>query len=432
MMSPSEYGQVTLYNSWLSLITIFATLSLYAGVFNSALLKFEDRQRQLTSSMLILTGASWLTAWLTIAVSIYFFGNYTGLAVGLLPFMAFSILANSAYMFWRAQERFYYRYQAVTWVSIVTSICGLGAAVFFIYWDLIPGHKAEIRVVAAATPMTLVGLFLFYRELRLGGFNVTPEHFRYGLAMGLPLIPHYIAQGFVQNFDRFALKSFAGSADVGIYGLAVAMASSLTLFWTAINTTWVPWLLRKYRDRMIPAIRERADQLITAVALLAIAAIFVSPELIRALAPESYSYASFLMPLLFSASLLQFIQSIYLTIQFQEKRVWAITCTSLTSALTGIVLNITLIPTIGAVAVSISLLLSQALQVALQYAFCPAAGRGVVTERRALILSCLVAVLGVLQMSLGPRYALWRYLASASAIAYLLAIAIPVLQGRTK
>ena len=46
LLTTEQYGQFTLYQSWLSLVTIFATLYLYYGVFNNDMTKYkQDRQR---------------------------------------------------------------------------------------------------------------------------------------------------------------------------------------------------------------------------------------------------------------------------------------------------------------------------------------------------------------------------------------------------
>ena len=46
LLTTEQYGQFTLYQSWLSLVTIFATLYLYYGVFNNGMTKYkQDRQR---------------------------------------------------------------------------------------------------------------------------------------------------------------------------------------------------------------------------------------------------------------------------------------------------------------------------------------------------------------------------------------------------
>lgn len=42
LLSTAEYGQYNVFNSWLSIATIFITLNLSYGVYTQGLIKFED------------------------------------------------------------------------------------------------------------------------------------------------------------------------------------------------------------------------------------------------------------------------------------------------------------------------------------------------------------------------------------------------------
>ena len=44
ILTKEEFGQVTIYSSWMGLITIFLTLNLYAGSFQTAMVKFEKER----------------------------------------------------------------------------------------------------------------------------------------------------------------------------------------------------------------------------------------------------------------------------------------------------------------------------------------------------------------------------------------------------
>lgn len=44
LLSTAEYGQYNVFNSWLSIATIFITLNLSYGVYTQGLIKFEDEQ----------------------------------------------------------------------------------------------------------------------------------------------------------------------------------------------------------------------------------------------------------------------------------------------------------------------------------------------------------------------------------------------------
>ena len=45
LMTTEQYGEVNLFNSWLSIVTIFASLKVAAGGFNSGLERFYEKKR---------------------------------------------------------------------------------------------------------------------------------------------------------------------------------------------------------------------------------------------------------------------------------------------------------------------------------------------------------------------------------------------------
>lgn len=55
LLSTAEYGQYSVFNSWLGIITVFVTLQFYSGVFVQGMVKFEDRKMQFASSLQGLT-----------------------------------------------------------------------------------------------------------------------------------------------------------------------------------------------------------------------------------------------------------------------------------------------------------------------------------------------------------------------------------------
>ena len=55
LMSTEQYGQFTVYNSWLQIFTIFVTLRLNYAVFNKGMSKYKDDRDGYTSTMQTVT-----------------------------------------------------------------------------------------------------------------------------------------------------------------------------------------------------------------------------------------------------------------------------------------------------------------------------------------------------------------------------------------
>lgn len=419
LMTPAQYGEITLYNSLSVVVGAFATLSLYAGVFNSALLKFEESVNRLMTSMFLLVTLCSLVVWATIATAFHLFGNFIGLRSELLAFMAVQILTTAVFSFWSARERFQLSYKIVTAVSLTSSVLGVGSAAIVMMLGVAPEQNVEVRIILSALPQVLVGLFIYVRFVKDWKTVKVSDYWPYALSMGMPLIPHYLAQTFLQQFDKFAIERFVGKEELGVYGLAVAISSGLTLFWTAINTTWIPWMLRRYQDDDIESIKKAVPVVLNIVAGLAIVGSLLSPDLVSVIAPSDYFGAASIVPLMLVASFVQFANSVCLTLQFHERNAWSITMVSLASALVSVVLNIALAPIWGVRAVVGVLIFCQLTQLVLQYVASPLKVRSVVSIKQLAVLVIICGGFSVIQSFNGSDMRLWRYLMAvglASAI----------------
>jgi O-antigen/teichoic acid export membrane protein len=365
LLTTAEYGQVVLFNSWSTVLGIFATLSLSGGVFYNAMLEFGDGVDAYLSSMLALTTVSVLACFAMVSAVYALSGDFTGLGYPLLCFMFVNLLFNAVLMFWRARERFHYRYRLVVGVSIPSSLIGILGAIALVAW--IPVHRVESRIIAAALPLVIVGIVLYVLLLRRGGVAYSRKYWGYALAMNIPLLPHYISQAFVLQFDRFAIEQTLGKDDVGIYGLALAVATGVTLFWTAINASWLPWMLKKLKEARFGDIAHRAQDLATVVALVCVLLSLLAPEVVRLLAPPAYRAAAMIVPMLLLASYLQFVQSFFLNVQFFRKKAAAITACSLIAAALAVAGNLVLIERFGLAAAAYVAVASQFLQLGFHY-----------------------------------------------------------------
>lgn len=51
LLTTEQYGVYSVYQSWYSIIAVFATLNLYCGVFNNGLTKYPEDRSGFTSAM---------------------------------------------------------------------------------------------------------------------------------------------------------------------------------------------------------------------------------------------------------------------------------------------------------------------------------------------------------------------------------------------
>ena len=55
LLTPAQYGEYNVFQSWMGIITVIVTLNLFYGVFLQGMVKFEHEQKVYASSMQGLT-----------------------------------------------------------------------------------------------------------------------------------------------------------------------------------------------------------------------------------------------------------------------------------------------------------------------------------------------------------------------------------------
>lgn len=362
LLSPAEYGEVTLFTTWTTIISLFSTLSLSKGILQTALLDFEKEQAKYVSSILGLIGGLTLITGGAIFLATRVSGMDTGLRPSLLAYSVVHTLFLTTVQIWLSIERFYYRYKAAVAINIAIAISGapLAAACLLILQQ--KEYAVEYRAIGGTASMTIAGVWLYLRLLKKGGAAYDKKYWRYALIHALPLFPHYIAQTLVQQFDRISMERQFSHATLGVYGLAATVASGITLFWTAINTTYTPWLLRQLKAGDANLIQTRTREISLAVTIAACLFSLLSPEVVSIIAPPSYSAAASAASLLIAASALQFLASLYLTAEFSAKRARIITLTSVGAAIVTAICLFVLMPLVGWLMAALTQIGSQVFQ----------------------------------------------------------------------
>ena len=122
LLNTSEYGQYGVFNSWLSILTVFITLNLYYGMYVRGLVKYSKDKNVLSASL------QYLVLVLSIIWTVIYFifheyiNKITSLTTVQMLAMIIMIWATAAFSFWAAEQRVALHYKRLVVITIVTSI----------------------------------------------------------------------------------------------------------------------------------------------------------------------------------------------------------------------------------------------------------------------------------------------------------------------
>jgi O-antigen/teichoic acid export membrane protein len=363
-LSPAEYGEVAIFQTFLGALAAFIGLSAagaagrkyYDGNLGANELKHfiaACLQVLIVSSLIVFLViysfkgqlAEWLalkTQWILWAVFV----------------SATSVVIQLRLSQWqvRKEARHYGALQ------IGQSIINISLSLLFVV-IFVQGADGRIGAQVWTTGIFgTVALFLLWRSGLLSFLVWKPVHLKEVLQFGIPLIPHVGGIFLLTVVDRFVINAELGLTEVGIYMVAGQLTRVMSLVFDAINKAYVPWLFERLKRDRFDEKRQivRYTYAWFVIVLLAAALMFViGPWFVTLIAGPKYALAGEVIGWL---ALGQAFGGMYLMVTnfaFYSKRTGFLSLVTITSGLINVLLLLMLIKLLGlegaAIAYSISM-----------------------------------------------------------------------------
>jgi len=355
LMTTEQYGQYTVYTSWSSILTIFITLYLAFGCFNTAMVRFEeDRDRYIAA----IQGLCTVLAGLFLAIYLPFQTHWNRLfelPTGLVLLMVAEVVMTFSLSCWYGKLRFSFRYQPVAAMTLLISV--LSPVLAYTLITASP-EKGYARILGYALVVVACGGGVYIWNLLRGKSFFHKKYWRYALSFNVPLIPYYLSQVVFNQSDRIMISHYSGQDKAGIYGVACTLALMLNFVLNAINDSYVPWLYRKLKIGEASDSPRIAGIIAVLMAVLLLGVIVLAPELIFVLAGDDYAEAVWAVAPVAVSVLLLFYAQLFINIQFYYEEKGLLVFASVGAAVLNIVLNALLIPRCGFLAAAYTTLFS--------------------------------------------------------------------------
>lgn len=347
LLSPAEYGSYNVFNSWLSVVTIFVSLNLYTGVYSQGLVKF-DKEREVFSSSLQGLTVTLVSFW-TIIYLLFknFWNNVFSLTSVQMLTMLLMIWTSAVFGFWATEQRVKLNYVKLVIVTLIVSVAKpIIGIVFVIHAD----DKVTARILGIAL-VELIGYFgLFVSQMKRGKKFFSAHFWKYVLMFNLPLVPHYLSQVVLGSADRIMIEQMVGKSEAGIYSLAYSVSMVMILFNTAISYTIGPWYYQKIKDDRVEDTEPVVFASLATTAFVNILLIAFAPEIISLFAPGSYRAAIWVIPPVAMSVYFMFAYDLFSTFEFYYEKTKLIMIASVLAAVINVILNYVFIQQYGYVA----------------------------------------------------------------------------------
>ena len=375
IMSTDQMGEVTLYLSWMEILTVFLTLQLPYGSFSKAMVDFEKKRDAYLSSaegVCVVLTSSFLLLLVPFGKSI---SRIMQLPLILLITMAIEILATAGITFWSGKKRFEYKYIEVVAVTLGVSFLSPILQYFMI---INCENKGTAKIFGNAIVVVLFGMTLFLFGLIKGRSFFNYDFWKYALNFNFPLVPYYLSQIIFNTSDRIMINNLCGSQKAGIYGVVYNLATALVFVLNSINNAYTPWIYQRIKDDKMEKNKELSVIIALFLSFLILMIILFAPEIIWIIGGANYVEAKWIIPPVSLTIILTFYSQMFAAYEFYFEKKTFLILSAICPAFTNIVLNYIFIPKYGYLAAGYTTFISYILLMLINYY----ASRRIIKEKK--------------------------------------------------
>lgn len=346
IMDTDQFGAITNFTSWQSIIVIIATLNLSQGVFNNGMLEFKNDRNRFTFSALALANLC----------TVVFFGiyiifrrelyKYIGLSDQLMVLMFAYMIFYPAFSYWSCRQRYEYKYKLLTIITILTTFLQMVLGVVAVL-SVDTQSQALAKLYATEVVLILTGIIMYVVIAFRARFQGKFSYVKYAFRFNIFLVPHFLAMTVLASGDKVMIASMVGNTETAIYGVSYTAASVINIFWQAIEASWTPWLFEHLSSNNRAPIKDRANQIITIFASISITCMLFAPEIMRILASESYMEGIYIIPSVTAGVFFTAVYALYMRLEYYSKKTKATMVGSAVVAVANVVMNYVFINLFG-------------------------------------------------------------------------------------
>ena len=355
LLSTSDYGEASIYNTWLSVLTLIIPLDLSASVVRGRS-DFKEKFDSFLSSILFLATLS-LLAFLGISI---LFSDFISSLLDIDEKLIVLLIIHSFFMFVinfiTAKYTSEYKYKSYILVSIATTFINIVLSIILIM--ALNDNKYFGRIIGSAFSMISVGIIVYIRVMIKGKVLIDLKYWKYALILSLPLILHSLSGLILSQSDRVMIDRFIGSNKAGIYSFTNTIAMLVDVLFVSLNRAWVPWFYEKMDTKSYKEINSRTKYYIMLFTSITCLLIFISPEIVMIMGSEDYWEGLTLVPPIMVGYFFMFLYSLPVNIEFYQKKTYHTSIGTMLAAAINIILNYIYIPKYGYTAAAWTTLIS--------------------------------------------------------------------------
>lgn len=326
LLTIEEYGIVVNYISWSGIVSCCIGLGLAYSVGN-AWIDYRDDVNSYIKIIIIPIIVSSLILVLFVLFNENFICEIVGLTVGLSNLLIFYSLFFSIETIFLLLLRYKLKANLILVLSLFDCIFGFIVSIGLIYMDVLSASTARIIGVSCPCFFTSIILLLSFKSKKNISFSVAKTYVKYGLKIGIPMIPHGLAMIVLAQIDRVMINNYCGNYDLGIYNMGYTYGAMIMVLISAINASLTPWQYEALNGKKYLDLKKTQLEISLLITVVAVYFICFAPEALVILGGEKYHNSiSTVYPILIG-TLFQYYYQYYCTTEaFYKKNIYISIC----------------------------------------------------------------------------------------------------------
>lgn len=359
ILGPTEFGQLAAALAVAQVVATMVGLGLYGAVTRAWFREEHGPQeaRQLAATALAAIGV--LSA-LSCASAPYWSPYVAGAGLEAEIVAATALAGTTAASqvgaaLLRAERRAVHFVIAVAGGAILGQVLGVGAAAV---------HPSAVLYLAGNALGIGTGAFVGIVLARVGPRPAPRWLVRWGLSIGLPLVPHVIAMQVMNLGDRVIVTRILGDVEAGRYHAAYLTGGAMMSALAAFNNAWAPEVYAASERDRATFIRDSTALIERAAGRGLLMLALLVPYLLRLLVPEEFRPEGLATVAVVAAVTvlpsIAYLSSVHVLFTYEHTRplLWVTPA----AAAGNVALNFLLIPSLGLIGASTATVISFGVQ----------------------------------------------------------------------
>lgn len=351
IMSAEQYGQFSVYLSWISILTILCGMDFHTCIYinNLSRLDSEKDKNDLAVSLINLSfiiTSVWLAIYL---IASEFWNDFLGMSTPMVAMMFLEVFFIPVVNLWSTKQRYTYNYKKlVTWTVGQVALNAILGIVFVLLATT--EKQALARVFSIALVQMIFGMLLIVSFTIKARKVIVIKWWKKALQLHIPLLPHSLSLTVLSSADRVMINSMIGATETALYSVAYSASMVINLIKLSITQAMTPWMYECIKEKKYDSIRRNCKYVMLGVMAMSFMFILFAPELILIVGSKQYYNAIYVVPPVAASVFFTFLYGMFSTVEFYFEKTKEIMYASLGAAVLNILLNAIFIKLFGYVA----------------------------------------------------------------------------------